>query len=55
MISQEQAVELLEAICALGVIGDGYCFCLRVRDPDKDQHEPECHDVRAAIAKVTQA
>lgn len=47
------APNMLEALCALGVIGGGYCFCSADRDPDKTEHEPECRDARAAIAKAT--
>lgn len=41
---------LLEAVKALGVIGEGYCFCSsnRIGD-DSRQHEPECADLRAII------
>lgn len=52
----KQEMELaLEAICALGVIGDGYCFCSKDRDPDKRMHEPECRDVLSAIAALKEA
>jgi hypothetical protein len=37
---------------ALGVIGGGYCFCSAGRDPDKAKHEPECADLRVAIAEA---
>ena len=46
------APELLEALGALGVIGSGYCFCSHDRDPDKADHQPECRDARAALAKA---
>jgi hypothetical protein len=43
---------LLEAAQALGVIGDGYCFCASNRDPHKAKHEPECRDLRTAMGEV---
>lgn len=46
------APDLLDALGALGAIGGGYCFCYRDRDPEKAQHEPECRDARAALAKA---
>lgn len=47
------APELLSALCALGVIGNSYCFCSEDRDPAKGDHQPECIDARLAIAKAT--
>lgn len=49
------ASELLEALTALGVMPEGYCFCHQNRDPLKveKEHTGECRDARAAIAKVT--
>lgn len=44
---------LLSALCSIGVIGPGYCFCSHDRDPDKTDHQPECADARAAIRKAT--
>lgn len=49
---EQQRDELLAALQSLGVIGSWYCFCSHDRDPDKTEHEPECHDARAAIAKA---
>jgi hypothetical protein len=49
------APSLLEALCALGVIGDGYCFCSSDRDPEKAEHQGECREARAAIALATGA
>lgn len=46
------APDLLAALGALGVIGNGYCFCSHDRDPDKADHQPECRDATAAIAKA---
>lgn len=43
---------LLEKLCAIGVIGDGYCFCSRDRDPGKHEHQPECAEARQVIALV---
>lgn len=40
---------LREALGALGVIGDGYCFCSEHRDPHKERHEPECRQASAAL------
>lgn len=42
------------AAMALGVIGNGYCFCSRNRDPDRYHHEPECRDLRAALAALAE-
>ena len=44
-----------DALAALGVIGDGYCFCSENRDPHKSAHEPECRDARAALAEAPTA
>lgn len=49
--AEARADRLAAALGALGVIGSGYCFCSRERDPDKAQHEPECRDARAALAQ----
>jgi hypothetical protein len=46
------APELLVALGALGAIGNGYCFCSDNRDPDKTDHQPECREARAALAKA---
>lgn len=48
-IAEARAEELEGALGALGVIGHGYCFCSKDRDPDKVSHEPECRDARAAL------
>jgi hypothetical protein len=44
-----------EAIEALGAMPEGYCFCStnRIGD-DSKHHEPECRDLRAALAKAHQ-
>jgi hypothetical protein len=42
-----QALE--SALRALGVCGNGYCFCSQNRDPDKIDHEPECNYARALL------
>jgi hypothetical protein len=41
--------ELRDVLGALGVIGNGYCFCSEHRDPHKEQHQPECRLARAAL------
>lgn len=47
----EARVKVLEeALGALGAIGNGYCFCSKDRDPEKEDHEPECRDARKALA-----
>lgn len=52
----EAAPELLEAAQALGAMPEGYCFCSKDRiGDDSKKHEPECADLRAAIAKATGA
>ena len=47
--------KLIGALGALGVIGNGYCFCSEDRDPDKADHEPECADARQVLASVEEA
>lgn len=50
--AQGAGVELLLAAQALGAMPEGYCFCSRDRiGDDSKTHEPECRDLRAAIAK----
>lgn len=49
---RRQRDAMLNAACALGVIGNGYCFCSSDRNPEKNNHEPECDDLRAAIKEV---
>jgi len=45
--------ELLEAVEGLGALPEGYCFCSSNRIGDDSRtHEPECRDLRAAIAKA---
>ena len=52
----KQAMEMaLESACALGVIGNGYCFCSHDRDPERAFHEPECQEMRTSIAKLKEA
>lgn len=46
---KSETPDALDALCALGVIGGGYCFCSHDRDPDKADHQPECADARAVI------
>ena len=47
------APTLLEAAEALGAMPEGYCFCSENRIGDESKkHEPECADMRAAIAKA---
>lgn len=40
---------LVEAVEALGVLPDGYCFCGRT---NAGPHDPECRDVRDILAKI---
>ena len=40
---------LLSALCALGSMPGGYCFCPENRDPDKQEHTGECNEAREAI------
>lgn len=44
---------LVEAAEALGAMPEGYCFCStnRIGD-DSKMHEPECRDLRAALAAM---
>lgn len=44
-----EIARLREAVEALGVIGDGYCFCHHNRDERKDDHEPECDVLRKVL------
>lgn len=47
------APELLKAAEGLGAMPEGYCFCSKDRiGDDSKTHEPECADMRAAIAKA---
>jgi len=42
---------LVEAIEAQGAMPEGYCFCSHDRiGDDSKAHEPECRDLRAALA-----
>lgn len=42
---------LVEAIQALGAMPEGYCFCSKDRIGDDSKiHEPECRDLRRALA-----
>ena len=42
---------LAEAVEALGAMPEGYCFCGKDRiGDDSKTHEPECRDLRAALA-----
>jgi hypothetical protein len=54
-MSKQEMEQVLEAMCGLGAIGNGYCFCSHDRDPDKIDHEPECRDMRIAIVVLTEA
>jgi len=43
---------LVESVQALGAMPEGYCFCSSNRiGSDSKIHEPECRDLRAAIAE----
>lgn len=47
------APDLLAAIQTLGAMPEGYCFCSENRIGDASKiHEPECRDVRRALAKA---
>jgi len=47
------APDLLGAIEGLGAMPEGYCFCSEHRIGDDSKvHQPECRDLRAAIAKA---
>ena len=43
------AENLHAALTAIGVIGNGYCFCSENRDTLKKDHEPECSYARLSI------
>lgn len=46
--------QVREAIEALGAMPEGYCFCSKDRIGDDSKiHEPECRDLRAALAMLT--
>ena len=51
--AQHAVARLVEAAQALGAMPEGYCFCSanRVGD-DRKIHEPECADIRAALAAM---
>ena len=41
---------------ALGAMPEGYCFCSKDRiGDDSKSHEPECADLRSALAKIGEA
>lgn len=45
---------IVAAAQALGAMPEGYCFCSSNRIGDDSKvHEPECRDLRAAIARAT--
>lgn len=44
---------LASALRALGVCGEGYCFCATNRDPAKADHEGECVEARRALGEAT--
>lgn len=47
------APSLLAAAEALGAMPEGYCFCSKDRiGDDSKTHEPECRDLRLAIAQA---
>lgn len=47
---------LVEAAGGLGAMPEGYCFCSRSRiGDDSKTHEPECADLRAALAAIEAA
>ena len=41
--------ELVDALKALGVMPDGYCWCAHDRDPKKDNHTGECVAAKKVI------
>lgn len=44
---------LVTAVQALGAMPEGYCFCHRDRIGDDSKvHDPECRDIRAALASI---
>lgn len=48
------APDLLKCAMGLGAMPEGYCFCSSSRIGDDSKvHEPECRDLRTAIAKAT--
>lgn len=47
----EAAQGLVDAVQSLGAMPEGYCFCSSSRiGDDSKTHEPECADIRAALA-----
>ncbi len=53
-IAREDKSDMLEAVMGLGAMPEGYCFCSKERIGDDSKvHEPECADLRAAIAEAT--
>ena len=51
MTSMDRDFEnFVEAVQALGVMPEGYCFCSKDRiGDDSKNHEPECADIRALM------
>ena len=45
---------LLEALCSLGALPDGYCFCRQNRHSEEEEHEPECQYCRYVISTTSQ-
>lgn len=43
---------LLSAILALGAMPEGFCVCSKNRDPQSEDHEPECYDLRDALTEA---
>lgn len=48
-------VRLLNAVYAQGCMPEGYCFCSWNRDGAKEDHAPECAELRAAITQFEAA
>jgi hypothetical protein len=51
----EPLAELWAAVEALGAMPEGYCYCNGFRDAGQNNHDPECRDIRAALAALERA
>ena len=50
--AEAKVAKLREAIEAHGMLPNGFCVCSNNRDGEKSNHQPECRDLRAALAET---
>lgn len=53
--AERKVEKLREAIEAHGMLPNGFCVCSKDRDGEKSNHQPECRDLRAALAETENA